>query len=105
MRGPDKKESGLKQFMGEYHGYRTVETRVMLMLSFAVFVQLMFYNDSEETSVTYSALIFALCEWMGVCSTSLTHSPCSVCPGDSTRCLDGLLPITIICRAITVRAY
>ncbi len=63
MRGPEKKESSLlKRFMDEYHGYRTVETRVMLMLSFAVFVQLMFNNDSEETSVTYSALIFALCE-------------------------------------------
>ncbi len=56
------KNKGLKEFIAEYGGNQTVETRLMLMISFFVLVQLIFFNHSEETSVTYGSLVFVLRE-------------------------------------------
>ncbi len=64
MERREERQAGLKKFISEYSGNQTVETRVMLVFSFSVLVQLMFFNQSEETSVTYGSLVFALCEFL-----------------------------------------
>lgn len=88
---------GLKQFMSEYGGNQTVETRVMLVFSFSVLVQLMYFNESEETSVTYGSLVFALRELLSVlqCCSVFVCTVCgrSLCYGDSVECMDGLLSL------------
>ena len=56
---------GLRRFVEEFQSkqHQSIETRVMLLCSFAVFAQFMFTNPAEGQDVTYSTLTFASCEY------------------------------------------
>ena len=59
------RSEGLKRFVEEFQNkqHQSIETRVMLLCSFAVFAQFMFTNPTEGKAVTYNTLTFASCEY------------------------------------------